>query len=258
MLSRDDTFADSLERGSQTGALSADGRFVAIGHVSDLYRFEIATQTLQRLTGDNPAGDSIGEPSISADGNRIALRTGRQDLTGSADRQIVLFDLAAGTVTLVSHTPAGQPSSGQVDQWHAISDDGSTVAFTSSAGDLVAGSGGGTHLYAYDVATGVITQVDVTPTGESISSSVSDRSSISGDGRLVAFTARNPGLIGGTEPLNDSLFVRDLDAGTTRLIVEAPDGQGFAAPSISGDGRRVAMIQSGPNFEPEQIVLVDV
>lgn len=72
-----------------------------------------------------------------------------------------------------------------------------------------------------------------------------DRSSsatISRDGRFAAFDSGATDLVAGdTDGLND-IFVRDLRSGTTERI--AQEGRDVRSPSLSADGRYVAMVTS--------------
>ncbi len=72
---------------------------------------------------------------------------------------------------------------------------------------------------------------------------LSFRTSISADGRFVAFTSR-AGLVPGDPAVQESVYVRDRRAKTTELISVAANGGTDAGasrhPSISGDGRYVA------------------
>ena len=58
---------------------------------------------------------------------------------------------------------------------------------------------------------------------------------LSADGRYVAFSCDDPGLAPGSWHMNDNVYLRDRQAGTT---VYAGEG---SAPSISGDGRYVGI-----------------
>ena len=82
--------------------------------------------------------------------------------------------------------------------------------------------------------------------------------SISADGRLVAFASEADNL--STEDLDalESVFVRDLDTGTTTLVSRQSAALGGAAaddssdtPSISADGRFVAFVSSASNLAAE-------
>ena len=79
-------------------------------------------------------------------------------------------------------------------------------------------------------------------------------SSVSADGRFVAFTSEATDLVAGDTNLRNDIFVRDLQLGTTvRVSVGAGGAQGNDEsyyPSISADGRYVAFYSHSSNLVP--------
>jgi Tol biopolymer transport system component len=80
--------------------------------------------------------------------------------------------------------------------------------------------------------------------------------SISGDGRYVAFAAAASNLVAGDTNNHNDIFLRDLQAGTTRRISMHADGaqpwgQSYQ-PVFSTDGRFVAFYSSSP-LAPEDL-----
>src|SRR5207249_3058814 len=77
-------------------------------------------------------------------------------------------------------------------------------------------------------------------------------SSISADGRFVAFEYTCALPLAGDVNLQRDIFARDLQAGTTRLVsVSSSGAQGNGvsyAPSISDDGRLVAFWSKASNL----------
>jgi Tol biopolymer transport system component len=126
----------------------------------------------------------------------------------------------------------------------SISNDGRYVAFASAATNLVPGDSGGVmHVYVHDLEEGTTVRASVASDGTP-GNGRSERPSISGDGRYVAFESAADNLV--TDDTNDvsDIFVRDLVAGTTeRVSVASDESEGDRAsywPSISDDGRYVA------------------
>jgi Tol biopolymer transport system component len=93
------------------------------------------------------------------------------------------------------------------------------------------------------------------PAGEP-ADATSVESSISLDGRFVAFSSDAGNISGGTLGFRN-IFVRDLVAGTTTLVSRAsgaagaPADDGSASPSISADGRFVAFDSDADNLSPD-------
>jgi Tol biopolymer transport system component len=117
-----------------------------------------------------------------------------------------------------------------------ISADGSFVSFTSMAPDL-----GKEDVYLFDMRTGVIRRISVDNNGARASSGWSGTSSISGDGRVIAFVSSAPLLPVAARPV-PWVYVRDTQANTTRPV--APG----VRPAISANGRYVAFASSAANL----------
>jgi putative cell wall-binding protein/Tol biopolymer transport system component len=78
-------------------------------------------------------------------------------------------------------------------------------------------------------------------------------SSVSSDGRFVAFTSTSA-LTGATTGAASQVFVKDMTTGAVRLVSAGSDTGSPAAadatlPSISGDGRYVAFVSAATNLE---------
>ncbi len=118
-------------------SLSADSRFVA--YVSQQQVFLLDRQSGQaRRISQTPMGEAgngpSSEPSVSADGGRVAYATTSTNLTpGGAG--IVVWDAATGSSELVSVTSGGSPAAGTSSS-PLISGDGAVVAFTSTSPNL--------------------------------------------------------------------------------------------------------------------------
>ncbi len=129
-------------------APSPDGRWLAfdaeavdpgtwrVTTASDLYRLELATGVLTRLT-DHPAADRF--PSWFPDGRRLAFRSERD-----GNSELYTIDVAggAGGLTRLTFDPA-------FDAYPAVAPDGRTVAFQSSRS-------GHDDVYLLDLASGAV------------------------------------------------------------------------------------------------------
>lgn len=153
----------------------------------------------------------------------------------------------------------------------SITPDGRYVAFATSA-TVVPGfvpnrqhGQARRHIYRLDRTTGTIVPVSVDTTGGPLRLSHNvgspQDSSMSDDGRYIAFTTTDPTVVPHdtvmvqppTIDTRQDVFVRDVVAGTTRRI-ELPGSADLnasaASPHISGNGRWVAFVTGSTNIDP--------
>ena len=167
---------------------------------------------------------------------------------------ILLGALARAQVTQrVSVTSLGGQGHG-ASLYASISADGRWVAFTSSAGDLVAGdTNGAQDVFVRDRLAGTTERVSVA-TGGAQASGASGSPSISADGRCVAFWSQASDLVPGDTNGAQDVFVRDRLAGTTeRVNVDSSGAQAngdsdSSRPQLSADGRFVAFDSFATNL----------
>jgi len=128
----------------------------------------------------------------------------------------------------------------------AISEDGHIVTFESQNDNLVPGiNNNAMNLFARNVQTGTTALVDVTPIGTSGNAGLGLLNSVmTPDGRYVVFDSWASDLT--SDPTNgfENVFVRDLQAGTTRLVSVNNSGTaggfGYSSyPRITPDGRYI-------------------
>ncbi len=216
--------------------------------VSEIIRVSVAS--------DGTQGNShSGTPSISADGRYVAFRSSASNLVAgdtNGDDDIFVHDTQAGTTTRVSVASDGTQGNGNSGGPPSISADGRYVAFHSSASNLVAGDTNGTYdIFVHDTQTGATTRVSVASDGTQ-GNSHSYYSSISADGRYVAFRSNASNLV--TDDTNEyrDIFVHDTQTGATTRVSIASDGaQGngvSVSSSISADGRYVAFSSYATNL----------
>ncbi len=148
-------------------------------------------------------------------------------------------------------------SGGQGNGWSyeaAISADGRFVAFASKSSNLVPGDTNGVDdAFVHDRQTGTTTCVSVSSAGGRGDDS-SSGTSISADGRFVAFHSDATNLVAGDTNFVADVFVHDRQTGTpTRVSVDSSGRQGdrhSLLPTISGDGRFVAFYSDSLNLVP--------
>lgn len=232
--------------------ISRDGRYVVFSTpaplvasdtngLDDVYRRDTVLGRTELVSQRNgrPGNDYSFDPTVSADGRRIAYTTMATNLTGDRDRnghvQDVVVTRMGGSTVRVSRSTAGFQR--EHDSYTAvISGNGRVVAFTSTASfDVRDDDRQREDVYAHRLRTGHTIQVSLRPDGRDVPGHVAV-GDISDDGRLVTF--------------GDSkrLWVRNLpERATARFWQEPastpcqPHGDGTAGrPMLSGDGRYVA------------------
>ncbi|MEG5067223.1 calcium-binding protein [Microcoleus sp. B3-A4] len=213
----------------------------------------------------DPAGDVQGNrysvsSSISGDGRFVAftldqsifqIGTPNNNINNSDD--IFVRDLLTNTTTRVSVDSAGNPGNDSSYD-PSISADGRFVAFQSDASNLVPGdTNNQSDIFVRDLLTNTTTRVSVGSAGNQ-GNSLSRRSSISGDGRFVAFASDATNLVPGDTNNSTDIFVRDLSTNTTTLLSASSSGDrgnnDSELPSISANGRFVAFRSLATNLVP--------
>lgn len=169
---------DPMPDGAEHPAVSANGTRVAFvtrtavpgsgdgGVAEDVYVRDLpASVTLwaSRPDGTAPAGDGYaGAPALSADGAVVAFAAGAAGLTPDDPdtvQDVFTRNLVTGRTVLVSRSGTGAKGDGP-SGLPVISDDGTRVAFTSSAANLVPGDADGTEdVFLRDTASGTTAAV---------------------------------------------------------------------------------------------------
>jgi Tol biopolymer transport system component len=171
------------------------------------------TERVSVATGGTQGNGASDRPSISADGRFVAFDSNATNLVaGDTNGRLDVFvrDRVTGTTERLTQ--------GNSDSFSAsISADGRSVAFESSATNLVAGDTNGFRdVFVFDRVTGATELVSVATDGTQ-GNGQSDRPSISADGRFVAFgsSATNSSassatnLVAGDTNSHSDVFVRD-------------------------------------------------
>jgi len=247
-------------------SISGDGRLVAFrslasnlvpgdtNGLSDIFVHDRQTGATVRINlgpGGIQANGSSSYASIASDGRYVAFESIANDLApGDTDSfyDVFRYDLQTGTLAQVSlDPPPGQTGFFGDCFQPSISADGRFVSFGGLPNTLLP-----VDVFLRDLQSATTEQVSLDPsggdqdleTGPVASTSVS---SVSADGRYVAFISLASDLVSGDT--NDALdiFVRDRQAGiTTRVSVDSGGAQGnldswvtYSSRYLSGDGRFV-------------------
>ncbi|HEX9695551.1 MAG TPA: PxKF domain-containing protein [Actinomycetota bacterium] len=257
-------------------SMSADGRSVAFTATSsnlvpdddnaapDVFvRDRVLRDTSRASVASSGAGgnDASGPATISQDGRLVAFSSAASNLVagdtnGASD--VFVRDRILASTGRVSVAAGGAQAGGASFGAPAISPDGSTLAYTTAASNLVPGDANG----ATDVLAVALPFAAAPPALRlaSLSSSSGpangDTTSVglSGDGRFVAFESAASNLVPGDTNGVADVFVRDSVTGSVERVSVAggsaqADGRS-GEPSISADGRYVAFFSSASNLVP--------
>jgi Tol biopolymer transport system component len=251
---------------SYGGDITADGRFVVFGSaatnlvgeddngVEDIYLVDRQSGAIERVSlghlGQQGNARSYS-PRVSADGRFVAFVSQADNLVpndsnGVAD--VFVRDRQSGTTERVSVSSSGAQSDWPVDR-PALSDDGRFVLFhaigTSNLTETMSASGG-TLAYLHDRQSGQTEVVSLLGDGEAAGLGSIEQSSISGDGRWIAFAAVNG------SGLDPAILLRDRQTGSTSRIAAAPGVFSRPAmPKISRDGRFIAFTSFAADLVPD-------
>ena len=226
-------------------------------NVDDIYRLEVSSGQLMKVTGLASVTNDLGgsQPSISGDGRFVAFTSGsnfnsndtngrddvyRRDMNSSS---VGAFVRVTGRASLTNDLGGRQPS---------ISGDGRFVAFTSGSNFNSNDTNGRDDVYRRDMnSSSVGAFVRVTGRASLTNDLGGSQPSISGDGRFVAFTSGSNFNSNDTNGLED-VYRRDTNSAGAFVRVTGraslTNDLGGRQPSISGDGRFVAFT-SGSNFD---------
>jgi len=198
---------------------------------------------------------SLG-PSISADGRFVTFYSPATNLVpGDTNDKTDVFvrDRLMGTTERVSISASGVQADGKSTE-AVISPDGRWVAFSSEATNLVPGDTNGVRdVFVRDRLAGTTQRVSVSGAGQQ-GNGISAHSSITPDGRFVAFDSEATNLVPGDTNGYADAFLRDRQTGTTERVSVSGSGEqansGSVNPDISADGRFVAFWSSATNLVP--------
>ncbi len=267
---------------SSSPCLSKDGRFVAFeslasnlvsGDTNGAYDVflcdrdpdangifdegnSVTTRVSVRTNGTQGNADSV-TPAISGDGAFVAFASAATNLvTGDTNgfTDIFVRDVANSKTTQVSITSNLTPLSNGHSHAPSISSDGSLIAYSSYASNLVVtDTNGYEDVFVFDRVNKVATLVSVSSTlnqGDNDSSGAA----ISADGKFVAFASYADNFDPNDTNFVSDVFVRDLAGGTTtRASVDSGGVQGdfdSYSPSLSSDGSVVAFESNSDNLSP--------
>jgi Tol biopolymer transport system component len=244
------------------------------GGRSDVYVRELATNQTLLATAFAGADDDIYDYDLSGNGAWIAFTSDERFAVGdtNAGDDVYRAAVAGGVPLLVSARDGGNVTGDAEATGPSISGDGTWVAFTSAATDLVAGmldaNRGGTDVFARDVTAGRTRLVSnasglVQQTGNESSSSPLIAGSPASGGSTnvtIAYNSYATDLAPAGTDLADTLSVyrRNLGArfSSSSLVSRADGvagvnaGASAYAEGVSADGRIVVFATDAHNLGP--------
>lgn len=252
------------------------------GSCPDIFVRDIQTRTTTRVSvsvSGEEANDFSDEPTLSADGRYVAFSSWASNLVTGDTNMCDLFiggpfascgdvfvrDMETGDIVRVSVASDGRQGNDFSEQ-PVLSADGRYVAFASAASNLVPGDTNGTEdIFVHDRDTdedGIFDEPGQIATSRvSVSSAGGQTNSwsaypdLSADGRYVVFQSDASNLVPGDTNRVYDIFVHDRVTARTRRVSVSRDGTegndySLGPPTISGDGRYVALRSAATNLVP--------
>jgi hypothetical protein len=246
-------------RGSLTGAVLAAAALV-LGVGGQRWVAAAGAKRVIHLvslssSGAQATGGGVGFVAVSANGRFVAFGSTATNLVPNdtnAQGDVFVRDRVTGTTERVSVSSAGAQATGGLSGAPSISADGRFVAFSSAATNLVANdTNAAIDLFVRDRTNGTTERVSVASDGTP-GNAGSFVSSISADGRFVAFSSDASNLVAGDTNAAEDIFVRDRTNNVTQRVSVATDGtQGNGRsdiPSVSADARFVVYFSDATNL----------
>jgi Tol biopolymer transport system component len=265
-------------RASFNPRMSSNGRFVVFrsnannlvpedtDQLEDIFVRDLQTSETTLVsrasTALGPKGNGGSfNPSISADGRRVAFRSEATNLSPEdtdAVPDIYVRDLQTNETILVSRAggPTGAKGSA-ISEFPVISGDGTRIAFRSESPNLDPNDPDVLEdIFLRDLSSNetilISRAAGAGPKGNGRSTFVS----LSEDGDTVAFDSLATNLHPDDTDARADVFARDLSSGALELISRA-DGEagakgdaGSAEPAVSADGDVIAFHSVASNLDP--------
>ena len=269
------TSADEVEANgdSSAGNLTPDGRFATFSSDAsnlvpgddngfrDVFRRDLGTGEIQLVSvGDleEPGDDDSFAGSISDDGTRVGFISDSANLVASdtnGERDVFVRDITGGTTTRASVASDGTEGNDLTWIGPVLSPDGTMVAFSSFASNLVPqDTNGALDAFVHHLPTGNTQRLNIDHNGQQGQFNGLP-GPMSTDNRYAMFSTSWPMVADDTNNQYD-VFRRDLRTGTNVRVTVADDGSqadqdlGGNGYTMSRDGRYAAFSSDATNLVP--------
>lgn len=186
------------------------------------------------------------ESMVSGNGRYVAFSSDANNLVNGDNNgvtDVYIRDLELNITECVSLSSSGGIMGGYTP---SISGDGRFVTFTSMGSGLSS-----SQIFLRDRFLNITRMISLNNNGDLAGGDCSD-STMSGDGRFVAFTSWASNLVTGDSNGLGDVFIRDLILNTTKLVSVSANGQQgnveSYSPSISFNGQFIAFASSANNL----------
>jgi len=215
---------------------SADPAAGNPGHAFEIFRFDPATGAATQVT-TAPRGVSP-LVSVSDDGSWIAFPS-PADLTGqNHDQSVELFVMSSSGSQITQLTNEPAPNAGGVSSV-AMAGGGSRIAFLAGTNPLGTNPLYVDQLFVINRDGNGLRQLTAVASGSIGGVSISD------DGSRIAFSHDGDLVPGGNPDLGSEIFVVNADGTGLRQLTSTAATYGSSAPSLSGNGVRIAFQSNG-------------
>lgn len=233
--------------------ISPDGRtIVFVSNRNDQLNLNYSTMYVRNLDSGITSipyyndfnGQSIQAPALSDDGQYIAFQT-RRPLAGDIAPNVYRVNTSTNFIERISSGLSGATANAGSSK-PSISADGSSIAFSSLASNLVLNDTAKSDIFLWNQASGGLQRISVTPLGQQANGD-SEAASISADGSRIAYITNASNIVGGFPAVYDGqrgAIYWDKTTNQNTLVSTSYGtlnraSKNVGAPYISGNGAKI-------------------
>ncbi|GJD73844.1 Hint domain-containing protein [Methylobacterium goesingense] len=224
---------------------------------NDIYLKNLTTNATTLVSSSSDGvpnnGTQTYRPSFAENGSKVAFLSNASNLVpNDTNNNIDLFikDLQSNNITRVSTASDGSQIAGATNQY-AISPDGSKVAFTSGATNLVPNDTNGRgDVFLKELSSGVVTRISTNSDGSQLNNT-STNPVFSADGKYLAFETIASNVLPNNSAPGGGVVTKNLSTGETTFVsrsVDGSTGESGINPSLSADGSKIAFQSFSTNL----------